>query len=241
MDESLQNEVTINLNNIEFKENDIMTNYEGYWIQKSRVRMVNGMYHKFYRKAAANKHVVTDEQKQTKLNRYMKKLLRNEHRMLKMALTKNKAQTPKDEISENKVLEDEISKNRVPEYVKSKVPEDEISKNKVPDDEISKTIVLKDKVPMKAMYTGEMASRPLPNAGKEKKPGKYLGINYKDDPDIVMFEGFYVHKRSIDRLNQIKDELTQKGLSAEDLRKELRRKCRKEERLVKKEKKSKLL
>lgn len=223
MDESLQNEATISLNNIEFKENDLMTNYEGYWIQKSRVRMVNGMYHKFYRKAAANKHVVTDEQKQTKLNRYMKKLLRNEHRMLKMALTKNKAQTPKDEISENKVLEDEISKN------------------KVPDDEISKTIVLKDKVPMKAMYTGEMASRPLPNAGKEKKPGKYLGINYKDDPDIVMFEGFYVHKRSIDRLNQIKDELTQKGLSAEDLRKELRRKCRKEERSVKKEKKSKLL
>lgn len=68
---------------------------------------------------------------------------------------------------------------------------------------------------------------------KTKKPSKFLNITYKDNPDIMKSDGFYVSRKGLKRLNKLKGELSAKGMPKEKQRKILRKEQQKEERLVK--------
>nr|XP_045599138.1 uncharacterized protein LOC123758654 [Procambarus clarkii] len=57
------------------------------------------------------------------------------------------------------------------------------------------------------------------------------------DNEVVRFEGFWVKKESADRLNKLRDRLTSEGVSNEELKIIMQKERRKEERLLKNERK----
>ncbi|XP_068249802.1 uncharacterized protein [Palaemon carinicauda] len=210
--------------NLEFEENAFMTNFKGFWIQKSRVKYAGAMYHKFYRKIAANKNFKDDDQRQKELERLTKKLLRNEHRMLKLALVR-KSQPGKTFANKT------YSEGCIPQKQADKST---VSKKLDQDSEVNPT--RKEKIKPSEDFLKKHGL----TDGVKRKPGKYLNINYADDPDIVKYQGFFIHRKSLDQLKKVEENLVLKGLSGEELRKKLRKECRKAERLVKKEKKPKI-
>jgi len=168
---------------LKFEENDIMTEFEGWWVKKDVVPKLTAMQNEKIRKIFAaradrnNTSELTDEERLT-LNRFMKKAKRGENRQLKMELVKIESRKAWKETGE------------------------EIKKNKKPP-----------------------------------KPGKDLGITYDEGNDMVKFDGFWVKKESADRLNRLRGRLQSEGISDEELKAILQRERRKEERLLKNERK----
>lgn len=168
---------------IKYEENEIMTEWEGWWVKKEVVPKLTAMQNEKIRKIYAsradrnNTSELTDEEKLT-LNRFMKKAKRGENRQLKMELVKIESRKAWKESGE------------------------QIKKNKKPP-----------------------------------KPGKDLGITYDEGNNMVKFDGFWVKKESADRLNRLRGRLQSEGISDEELKAILQRERRKEERLLKNERK----
>ncbi|CAL4147676.1 unnamed protein product [Meganyctiphanes norvegica] len=166
-----------------FEENDLMIQFEGWWVKKEVVPKLTAMQNEKIRKILAARadrstnSELTAEEKLT-LNRFMKKAKRGENRQLKIELIR---------IENRKAW-------------KAKGEEIKITK-------------------------------------KLSKPGKDLGINYDEENDMVKFDGFWVKKESADRLNRLRGRLQSEGVSDEELKAILQRERRKEERLLKNERK----
>lgn len=136
---------------LNFQENDVMTQYEGIWVEKTAVPKLNAMAERKLKQIYAARNEGNDSEELTEneqiiLKRFMKKLKRTEHRQLRYKLIKEKK------------AEHETEK------------EDE-----------------------------NRSSKP-----RKKVPGKYLNINYADDPDIVKYSGFYVKKNAVKALDKLK-------------------------------------
>ncbi|KAK7080722.1 hypothetical protein SK128_010390 [Halocaridina rubra] len=208
----------LNSKNFKFQENNLMTQYEGYWVRKSKIRWISAMYHKYHRKASANKNLSSDIEKQGRLDRCMKKVLRNEHRMLKIELAKD------DKYVTGKKLPTKGQSSRVEKTTQKQ----------------SKTQSSDVAQPWQGIRTESLSDNGTWHKPKDKKPGKYLGISTSDDPDVTKYEGFYMNKTSTAKLDKLKDKWSRNGMSAEVIRKKIKKECRKEERLFKKAKKKQI-
>ncbi|XP_076067907.1 uncharacterized protein LOC143040624 [Oratosquilla oratoria] len=73
---------------------------------------------------------------------------------------------------------------------------------------------------------------------RPKKPGRSLGINYTEQRgDMVKFDGYWVKVESAERLKQLKERLTSEGVPKEEINAVIKLQRRKEERVLKNEKK----
>ena len=182
-----------NLLEYSYKENKTMTCYEGHWIRKSRVKFLNSMYHKYHRKLKADKKLCTSAEKQKKLDKLMGKLYQTEHRLLRIQLAKSNYPPKDSSVSEK--LDNNNKDGRQSNKHKVRLSSDEVGDGRTLETQPSKAL---------SKNSNGILNGKQRRTGVPKKSGKYLGINYKEDPDIVKYEGVYIHKKSVDRLDKLK-------------------------------------